>query len=152
MHTQSKLEESKINGPVFVSIGDPERLRQFLENHPSVPQDSFLVDGYDFEAYRKAGFGRFDQEPETSLAGIKPKSIELGGVSGWFKFLSNFLTLAPVTPEMTFPENLTPEGLFWVGGTIVIRGDDVVYRWNDRISGDHPEVDDVIEEAKRHMQ
>ena len=146
---QKELSDAGIEGPIFVSIGDPDRLKAFLLNNPEISPNNFFVDGYDFEAYKKAGFGRFDEKPREITDNVKPKPAELGGIQGWWTFLTNFMQLAPVTPDMKFPENLTPEGLFWVGGTIVIKGDDIVYRWNDRISGDHPEAREIVEIAKK---
>ena len=49
---------------------------------------------------------------------------------------------------MKFPEMLSPEGIMWVGGTFVVRDNDMVYRWNDRIAGDHPEASEVLKVAK----
>lgn len=144
-----EVEASGLDGPIFVSIGDPERLKTFLEKHPEIPSSRFFVDGYNFEAYKKAGFGRFDEKDDKLTKDLRPKPIRLGGIGGWLKFLTNFMQLAPVTPEMSFPENLSPEGLFWVGGTIVLEGDNIVYRWDDRISGDHPEVLDVLSMATK---
>ena len=140
--------QRRITGPIFVSIGDEDRLTAFLDKNPDVPRSQMVVDGYDFEAYRQAGFGRFDEKPASVTDGVKPKPITLGGVKGWWTFLSSFMPLAPVTPDMEFPEMLTPEGLFWVGGTMVVQGDDIVYRWDDRISGDHPDAADVLAIAK----
>lgn len=146
---QKELSDAGIEGPIFVSIGDKDRLKAFLVTNPEISPNNFFVDGYDFEAYKKAGFGRFDEKPKEVTENVKPKPAKLGGIQGWWTFLTNFLPLAPVTPDMKFPENLTPEGLFWVGGTMVIKGDDIVYRWDDRISGDHPEASEIVEIAKR---
>lgn len=146
---QKEVSDAGINGPIFVSIGDKDRLNAFLLTNPEIAAENFFVDGYDFEAYKKAGFGRFDEKPKEITDNVKPKPAKLGGIQGWWTFLTNFMQLAPVTPDMKFPENLTPEGLFWVGGTIVIKGDEIVYRWDDRISGDHPEASEIVEIAKK---
>lgn len=128
-----------IVGPIFVSIGDADRLNAFLDKNSDIPRSQMVVDGYDFAAYKQAGFGRFDEKPKHITENVEPKPIVLGGVKGWFNFLTSFAPLAPVTPDMAFPEMFTPEGLFWVGGTMVVKGNDIVYRWDDRISGDHPD-------------
>jgi hypothetical protein len=135
-------------GPIFVSIGDENRLQAFLDKHPDISPSQIAVDGYDFAAYKKAGFGRFDKKPESVTQDVIPKPIKLGGWRGWWTFLSSFMPLAPVTPDMKFPEMLTPEGLLWVGGTIVIQGDEIVYRWDDRISGDYPDASKVLAIAR----
>jgi hypothetical protein len=140
--------DNKIVGPIYVSIGDEQRLNAFLDKNPDVPRSQMVVDGYDFDAYKKAGFGRFDEKPKSVTDNVVPKPIRLGGWKGWWTFLTSFAPLAPVTPDMEFPEMLTPEGLFWVGGTMVVRGDEIVYRWDDRISGDHPDASSVLAIAK----
>lgn len=138
----------EITGPIFVSIGDPDRLNDFLEKNPNIPRNQIFVDGYDFKAYRQAGFGRFDEKPKELIADVNPQPVVLGGFQGWKTFLSSFMTLAPVTEDMKFPEMLSPEGIMWVGGTFVVRDNDMVYRWNDRIAGDHPEASEVLKVAK----
>lgn len=144
---QQQLSDAGIEGPVFVSIGDKDRLNTFLQKNPEIPPDKFFVDGYDFAAYKDAGFGRFDEKPKEIIDNVKPKPAQFGGIRGWWTFLTSFIPLAPVTPDMKFPESLTPEGLFWVGGTFVIKDDEIVYRWDDRISGDHPEATEIVEIA-----
>ena len=148
---QQELSQAGIDGPFFVSIGDKDRLNAFLLKNPEISRDKFFVDGYDFAAYKEAGFGRFDEKPKEVTENVKPKPAKFGGAKGWWTFLTSFIPLAPVTPDMKFPENLTPEGLFWVGGTFVVRGDDIVYRWDDRISGDHPEAIEVLDIARKSV-
>lgn len=145
---QREMADLGIEDPIFVSIGDPDRLNAFLSKNPEVSHDRFFVDGYDFAAYREAGFGRFDEKPKDVTDNVKPKPVSFGGAKGWWTFVTSFIPLAPVTPDMKFPENLTPEGLFWVGGTFVVVRDRIVYRWDDRISGDHPEANEVLATAK----
>jgi hypothetical protein len=145
---KQEMAEAGIEGPIFVSIGDAERLNAFLSKNPEISSDKFFVDGYDFAAFKEAGFGRFDEKPKEVTENVKAKPAAFGGIKGWWTFLTSFIPLAPVTPDMKFPENLTPEGLFWVGGTFVVAGDDIVYRWDDRISGDHPEAIDVVDVAR----
>ena len=141
---KQRNRDKKIVGPIYVSIGDPDRLNGFLEKHPYIPRDTMFVDGYDFSAYKEAGFGRFDEKPKEITDKAEAKPLRFGGLGGWWTFLSNFMQLAPVTEDMKFPEMFTPPGLFWVGGTFVVRGDDIIYRWDDRISGDHPEASEVL--------
>jgi hypothetical protein len=142
------LAAENIEGPIFVSIGDEQRLNAFLEKNPNIPRDKIFADGYDFAAYKEAGFGRFDEKPEEVIEKVEPKAVQLGGVQGWWTYLTSFAPLAPVTPDMKFPEMFTPEGLFWVGGTFVVGGNEISYRWDDRIPGDHPDAEDVLLTAK----
>ncbi|KAG7343650.1 hypothetical protein IV203_021658 [Nitzschia inconspicua] len=164
---------NSIVGPIFLSIGDPDRLTAFLRHHPEIPSSRIAVDGYDFDAYRKAGFGRMDtkevkqQSTSTSSNVVSPRPIQLGGWKGWWTFLTNFVPLAPVTPDMTFPEMLAPEGLMWLGGTMILQrtnhGEDnddnetnnnknnlkIIYRWDDRIPGDYPNAKEVWDIAQQ---
>jgi hypothetical protein len=41
-----------------------------------------------------------------------------------------------------------PEGVLRLGGTFVVKGDKVLYQWNDRLPGDHPDIQEVLEIAK----
>ena len=40
------------------------------------------------------------------------------------------------------------ESVMRLGGTFVIKGDEVVYQWNDFIPGDTPDLQDVLQAAK----
>ena len=51
------------------------------------------------------------------------------------------MELSPVEPG----SKEFPEGVKRLGGTFVIDGDDVIYQWNDRIPGDNPDLDDVMQ-------
>ena len=45
------------NGPVFVSIGDAEKLKLFFEKNPNVPQEKMFVDDFSsLSAYNAVGF------------------------------------------------------------------------------------------------
>jgi len=97
-----------------------------------------FVDGYDFDAYSAVGFGIMDvvQNDED----IKMSAPKLDGFGGWWKYLSNVMSLSPVEPGKTG----IPEGVIRLGGTFVVKGDDVVYQWNDKLPGNHPELNDVM--------
>ena len=144
---QQEMGNENIGGPIFVSIGDQQRLNAFLDKNPNIPRENMFVDGYDFAAYKQAGFGRFDEKPKEATESAIQKPVKLG-LEGWWTFLTSFAPLAPVTEDMKFPEMFTPEGLFWVGGTLVVRGNDIAYRWDDRTSGDQPEAAEVLSIAK----
>lgn len=131
-----------MTGPLFVSIGDTDKLDTFLELNPFIPRDNMFVDGYDFTAYKQVGFGRFDQQDKSVVKGVKLEAPNLpGGFSGWWKYFSNVMKLSPVPKDMKFGE--VPEGVLRLGGTFVVNGDDVVYQWSDRVPGDHPSTDKV---------
>mmetsp|Transcript_11160 Transcript_11160/g.17124 ORF Transcript_11160/g.17124 Transcript_11160/m.17124 type:complete len:127 (-) Transcript_11160:208-588(-) len=106
-----------------------------------------LVDGYDFEAYKSAGFVSFpDQDKElVKAAGKTLKAPDLG-FSGWKNYFFNVMKISPVPKDMKFGE--IPEGVLRLGGTFVISGNDILYRWSDRVPGDHPDIKEVLNIAE----
>jgi len=141
-----------------VSIGTPEKLSRFLEMNPHVPRDSILVDDYDHSVYRDTlGFTRFDDFGREKWADLTPSSaVRLVrnllrftttlGPEGVWSYATEGLSLAPTEGRIDWRS--LPEGGLRNGGTLVVTGDDVVYRWDDRIPGDVPDVADVLEKAK----
>lgn len=132
-------------GPLFVSIGDTQKLIKFLELNPSVPRQSMFVDGYEFDAYNAVGFGSLGDKVEGDIEMTAP---ELGGFGGWWKYLSNVMSLSPVEPG----KSGIPEGVKRLGGTFVVKGDDVIYQWNDKVPGNHPDLADVMKEVVKASQ
>lgn len=119
-----------------------EKLDTFLELNPFIPRDRMLVDGYDFKAYKGAGLGRFDEvDPEVA------KSVKLEappfGLGTWWKYLTNVMKVSPIPPDSKLFGGGIPEGVLRLGATFVIRGDEVLYQWSDRLPGDHPDVSKV---------
>jgi len=115
------------------------------------------VDGYDFEAYEAAGFGRFDrQDKDVAKEGTANMSApDLGGWKGWWNYLSAVSKVSPIPEDQKFGE--IPEGVLRLGGTFVLspatseegKADgEIAYRWSDRIPGDHPAIDEVWNVAK----
>jgi hypothetical protein len=140
--------ETSIAGPIFVSIGDEEKLNIFLDKNPYVPRNMAFVDDYDFAAYQTAGFGRFDEQDkevakEATKAMVAP---DLGGVGGWWNYMTSVGKISPIPKGMKLGE--IPEGVLRLGGTFVIDGNQIVYRWSDRLPGDHPDIEQVLQIAK----
>lgn len=108
------------------------------------------MDGYDFSAYNKAGFGRFDDEFQKEAAKAATKNMKApeleGGLKGWFNYFSSVAKLAPVPGDFKLGE--VPEGVLRLGGTFVVSGDKILYRWSDRVPGDHPDINRVVDIAK----
>lgn len=100
-----------------------------------------FVDGYDFDAYNAVGFGSLGEDMNVDASDIKMTAPELGGFGGWWKYLSNVMSLSPVEPG----KSGIPEGVKRLGGTFVVKGDDVIYQWSDKVPGDHPNLDDVMQ-------
>jgi hypothetical protein len=99
-----------------------------------------LVDGYEFKAYSAAGFGKFGDTSAEDVKGMKMTAPKLGGFGGWWKYMSNVMKISPV--EAGKPG--VPEGVLRLGGTFVVKGDNVVYQWKDRVPGDHPDLEQVM--------
>ena len=137
-----------VTGPVFISIGDPDRLNVFLSKNTEIMPQQIFVDGYDFAAYKNAGFIRMDEQPEEIQTTIKGNPWDLGGMQEWWAFLTTFMGLAPYTEDMPMSEKFNPEGLLWSGGTFVVRGTEIVYRRDELVSGDNPDPRDVLAIAK----
>jgi len=137
-----------VTGPLFVSIGDQEKLELFLEKNPNISRDQIFVDGYDFDAYSKAGFGRFDdaENKDAQKGAMKNMSAPDLGFKGWFDYLSITAKVAPIPKDMKFGE--IPEGVLRLGGTFVVKNNDILYRWSDRVPGDHPDITNVLSIAE----
>jgi hypothetical protein len=134
-----------IVGPLFVSIGDNEKLSAFLEKNPDVPKDQLFGDDdlRKFGAYRAAGFGRFDeQDPEVA------KQVKLSAPTGinWWNYATTITKVSPIPKDQKFGE--IPEGVLRLGGTFVVKGDEILYRWSDRLPGDHPDTKEVLKIAQ----
>lgn len=133
-----------MGSPIFVSIGDAEKLNTFLDANSFIPREQMFVDDYSFDAYKAAGFGRFDQVDKNAVKDIKLTAPELG-FGEWMTYLSTVGKVSPIPKDMKFGE--FPEGVAWTGGTFVIQGDEVLYQWTDTVPGNHPVVGDVVKIA-----
>ena len=140
------MEEKGIAGPIFVSIGDADKLNTFLDLNEFIPRDQAFVDDYTFGAYKQVGFGRFDEQDPEIAKQVKMTAPDLGGWKGAWKYMSNVAKISPIPPDMKFGE--VPEGVLRLGGTFIVKGEDVVYQWSDRLPGDHPDLTEVLEIAK----
>lgn len=136
-----------ISGPIFISIGDEEKLNLFLEKNPYVDRENVFVDDYNFDAYKAAGFGRFDeQDKDVAKEAAKNMKAPDLGLKGAWDYLTSAGKLAPIPKDMKFGE--IPEGVLRLGGTFVVNGNDIRYRWSDRLPGDHPDIEKVFQIAK----
>jgi len=143
------LEEAGIGSPIFVSIGDAEKLNSFLDVNSFIPREQMFVDDYSFDAYKAAGFGRFDQLDKEDVKDIKLTAPELG-FGEWINYFSTVGKVTPIPEGMKFGE--FPEGVTWTGGTFVVQRDQVLYQWTDTVPGNHPVVEDVVKIAKAAVQ
>lgn len=149
-----------IAGPVFISIGDEEKLSLFLENNPKAPRDLFLVDNYEFGAYKAAGFGKIAENAELSVKGTKRMKPPNLGFQQWISYLKSVTALAPIPKgRICIPCFIifntfilikgmklgeVPEGVLRLGGTIALSGDRIIYTYEDGVPGDYPDPKEVI--------
>lgn len=92
---QQELKEAGIGGPIFVTIGDTEKLNQFLDANPFIPKEQAFVDDYSFDAYKAAGFSRFDQVDKDVAKKIGMGSAPELGFGEWINY---FTTVGKVSP------------------------------------------------------
>eukprot|EP00669_Euglena_mutabilis_P014232 TRINITY_DN9283_c0_g1_i1.p3 TRINITY_DN9283_c0_g1~~TRINITY_DN9283_c0_g1_i1.p3 ORF type:complete len:235 (-),score=21.46 TRINITY_DN9283_c0_g1_i1:155-859(-) len=133
------LRAAGVRGPLFVSVGNNDNLRAFLQANPHFPPDSVFVDTKDLAAYKAVGFKK--------LFEVTPKPTGLPGLSGdqWRTYLSNLQSLLPFGNERD-PAAVS-DGVRQLGGTFVLNGNDVIYGWADRVPGDDPDPTDVLQQA-----
>jgi|NOAtaT_6_FD_contig_81_1461354_length_1088_multi_9_in_0_out_0_1 hypothetical protein len=144
---QAEIAEANISGPLFVSIGDKDKLNKFLDINPYMDRNNVFVDDYtEFSAYNALGFGRFDQTDKEVAKQVKLSSPSIGGLKAWWNYFANLNSLSPVPKGLQFGQ--IPEGVLRLGGTFVLSGDEVIYRWDDRLPGDHPDIKRVLEIAR----
>lgn len=139
--TASKLRENQIAGPVFISIGDREKVNLFLEKNPKVPRSYLLVDDYEFGAYNAIGYGKLMENQAKTIEGSKTMKMPKFGLGRWKDYLTSVGKLSPIPPGS--PTSF-PEGVLRLGGTLALNQDKIVYSYEDGVPGDHPNPVDVI--------
>lgn len=137
------MRETNVNGPVFISIGDEEKLNLFLELNPSAPKELFLVDGYEFDAYKGIGFGVIGSDAKKSIKGTRNIKFPKFSFATLRKYLKNVMRLSPIKPGAKGRERF-PEGVTRLGGTIAVDGNDIKYVYEDGVPGDYPYPADVL--------
>lgn len=128
-------------GPLFISVGQPEQLQQFLDINPELKDAKALIDdSADFAGYRSAGFNLMigDKKLETP-PDFKPPTM---GMGKWLSYLRNVASLSPVPKDMKFGE--VPQGVRVLGGTYAVDGDEVVFSHMDEVPGATPEIEAVL--------
>ena len=134
-------------GPIFISIGSPEKLETFLQLNPTVPRNNILVDDYDHKLYKQLGFSRFDELKNDQAGDIKfKKLIPNLGIASLFSYATRFIDMVPTEGDLNWRQ--LPEGGLRNGGTLVVKKDDVIYQWSDKVPSDVPDITDVVNVAK----
>ena len=141
------MSRAGVNGPLFISLGQPDQLQKFLEINPELKDAKALIDtSPTFEGYLAAGFGSKigDIEVEDPLKAMKPpKEMSMGK---WFAYLRNVGGLSPVPKDFAKTAKFgdVPEGVKILGGTFAIDGDEVKFSHSDPIPGATPEIEAVL--------
>lgn len=134
-----------VKGPLFISIGDAEKLTKFLELNPKVDKSlAFVDDSPDFKAYEAAGFDRKLGDKVETMPKLAAPQLDFGQ---WWDYIRNVAALAPLPKGAKIGD--FPEGVTRLGGTFVLRDDEVVYGWSDVVPGDTPEIDNVMAAVKK---
>lgn len=129
-------------GPLFISVGRPEQLQQFLDVNPELQDAKALIDdSADFAGYKAAGFNVLlgEKTLETPPDFKPPKAM---GIGKWMAYMRNVASLSPVPKDMKFGE--FPDGVRVLGGTYAIDGDEVLFSHMDEVPGATPEISAVL--------
>lgn len=116
-------------------------METFLDKNPAIDRESMFVDGYEFAAYEAAGFGSFADVDKEVAKDVKMSAPDLG-LGQWMGYFGAVGKVSPIPKDMKFGQ--IPEGVLRLGGTFVVKGDEVLYQWSDRLPGDHPDISKVL--------
>ncbi len=119
-------------------------MKTFLAQNPNIDGNNMFVDDYTFGAYKAAGFKSFTDVDKDDVKDVKMTAPDLS-FSQWMGYFGNVMKVSPVPNDMKFGQ--VPEGVLRLGGTFVIKGDEILYQWNDRLPGDHPDIQEVLDIA-----
>jgi len=144
-NVQPTLNTNNVLGPYFVSIGDTEKLRVFLEKNPKISRNNMFVDSSStFDAYT-AQTGFISKFTDTSAEDAKKVKMNPPSLNfkEWITYFTTVGKVSPIPKELKFGSGV-PEGVLKLGGTFVVKGNNVLYQWNDRLPGDHPDIKEVL--------
>lgn len=116
----------------------------FLDQNPNIPPERMFVDDYSFGAYKAVGFKSFTDVDKDVAKEVKMTAPDLS-FKQWMGYMGNVGKVSPIPKDMKFGE--VPEGVLRLGGTFVVKDDDVVYQWSDRLPGDHPDIGNILDFA-----
>lgn len=135
-----------IAGPMFISVGTPEQLQKFLDLNEELKNARALIDdSEDFTAYKQAGFNYLmGDKALEDVPDFKPPSF---GPKRWFKYLANVISLSPVPKGTDGKMKLgeVPDGVKVLGGTYAIDDDAVKFSHQDKVPGDTPDIEAVLQ-------
>ena len=130
------MADSNITGPIYISIGQSDKIDLFLENNPGVRRDMIFVDDYDLGAYKAVGLHVIGLESSKLITEKRSMKMPKFGLSRWKDYITSVNDLTP--------KNNYKEGVLMNGGTFAVNGNEVLYAYNDAVPGDHPEPAEVI--------
>ncbi|KAJ1417564.1 hypothetical protein B484DRAFT_334186 [Ochromonadaceae sp. CCMP2298] len=143
-----RMRKSGVAGPVFISIGDKDKLRLFLDQNPDADPAQFLVDDYALGAYESVGFGKILSDRGATRRGALRIRRPKFGFKKWRDYLRSVARLLPI-PMGSLRKRIFPSGVTQLGGTIGMNRNDVVYMYADGVPGDHPSPSDVLDNLER---
>lgn len=139
------MSRAGVAGPLFISVGRPEQLAQFLEVNPELKDAAALIDDSPtFEGYKAAGFNYLmgDKGLDTPPDFKPPKRM---GPRRWLTYLQNVMELSPVPKDKSqLKLGEVPTGVKVLGGTYAIDGANVRFSHMDEVPGATPEIEDVL--------
>jgi hypothetical protein len=143
-----RMRKSGVAGPIFISIGDTDKLRLFLAQNPDADPAQFLTDDYTMGAYEAVGFGKIlDDRGATRRGALRIRRPRFG-LKTWRSFLKNAARLMPI-PGGSLRKGRFPSAVNQLGGTIGMSKNDVVYMYADGVPGDHPLPSAVLDQLDK---
>ena len=99
-----------------------------------------LVDGYNFEAYKAAGYGNLGWSAAKLVT--EKRTIKMPNFTPEQR--NDYSTsIGRLNPLFTAPETVLR-----LGGTIAVQRDEIVFNYSDCVPGDHPDPNEVLASFK----
>ena len=130
-------------------MGNAGQLQEFIACNPSVPRDALFGDTLDRTSYKNLTLpliSELDSELTKNAAGrlTAPQGL---GVKDWWNYFRSAIKLSPIDRETQTLGQL-PEGVLQLGSTFLLLNDDIIYQWNDKLPGDTPDLQEVLDIAR----
>lgn len=144
-----KEAEPEIKGPFFVTIGDEDKLKIFLEMNPYIPRDQIFVDSYSLAAYKQIGLRNIGDNKEE-LQSISMKAPTLTS-DEWKTYLGAASKLVPIEKGTSafqiFTDKSKTEGVLRLGATFGVSQGHLIYAFEEALPGDNPVVSEVLKQV-----
>jgi hypothetical protein len=116
--------------------------------NPTIPRDKIFVDDLTFPAYDALGFGKFGLDKEHRRYANRVQFPKINNIFKWWQYVTSIPIIGPFQEG----EYGIPEGGLKLGGTFIVKGDDIVYEWRDKLPGDLPNPSDVLAEMEMFVE